>query len=83
MNEKQAADFILEMLSAPWQPEALEPFRVSCDALRPDGRRCGESALVRSIEYISPGDSASGQRGLLTQYSIDCPRCGWRTQMQA
>jgi hypothetical protein len=83
MNEKQAADFMLEMLSAPWQPESLEPFRVPCDAPGPDGRPCGESALVRSIDYVRPDDSARNQRGLLTQYSIDCPRCGWRTQVQA
>jgi hypothetical protein len=83
MNEKQAADFILEMLSAPWQPGSLEPFRVPCDALRPDGRPCGESALVHRIDYVRPGDSAPGQRGLQTQYDIECPRCGRRTQIQA
>ena len=82
MDKDQAADFMLEMLSAPWRPESLEPFRVPCDAVRPNGRPCGESALVHSIDYVRPNDSPSCQRGLLTQYTVECPRCGRRMQVQ-
>lgn len=82
MNEDRAADFLLEMLSAPWQPESLEPFRVPCNGLRPDGRLCGESALVHDIEYVGPDRHSIGQQGPRTQYVIECPRCGRRTQVQ-
>jgi hypothetical protein len=82
MNDASKWRPILEMLSAPWQDGALEPFTVRCDALGSDGVPCGADAVVLTIGYIAePGAGDRSEKQ--THLYIDCPRCGKRTQIQA
>jgi ribosomal protein L37E len=58
----------------------MEPITITCDA-------CGRTAFVHHIHYQYadehlPGQPASEHRLFETQWEIDCPRCGVRTQSQ-
>jgi hypothetical protein len=82
MNDASELRPILEMLSAPWQEGALEPFTVRCDARSSDGVPCGADAIVLTIDYVAePGAGVSSEKQ--THFDIECPRCGKRTQIEA
>jgi hypothetical protein len=60
---------------------------IECDATDADGRPCGEIAAVHEVHYKY---APTIQRRPFTldrvlveiRYDIDCPRCGYRTQLE-
>ncbi|MCC6491470.1 MAG: hypothetical protein IT424_00430 [Pirellulales bacterium] len=64
----------------------MQSATIICDARRGDGAPCGELALVHSIQYLyaaEPVDESPDSAHVLREarYTIDCPRCGRRTQV--
>src|SRR5688572_32952036 len=65
----------------------MHPVTLTCANPRADGSRCGETALVHVVHYVY---RPAGEQGWMggehelseTQYEIDCPRCGHRTQIE-
>jgi hypothetical protein len=66
---------------------SMQPTTILCDAHDAQGRVCGATAEVRQVhyKYVPHLDRqrAEFQQVLSeTHYEIDCPRCGWRTQVE-
>jgi len=61
---------------------------ISCHAVTPEKGVCDARALVHEVHYVyspSPGGGAPGDfERVLTEirYDIDCPKCGYRTQVE-
>jgi hypothetical protein len=65
----------------------MQPSMILCDGRDANGRPCGAEAEVRRVhyKYVSEFKRPFGdvQQVLSeTQYEIECPRCGWRTQVE-
>jgi hypothetical protein len=73
-----------------WQDRSTpttQPTTLPCEAPAGDGQRCGAEALVRRVHYRYTA-TLNRQLGEVQQvlseaiYEINCPHCGWRTQVQ-
>jgi hypothetical protein len=59
----------------------MDPHLITCDA-------CGKTAFVREIRYhyaaeYEPGQPANEHRLVKTEWEIDCPSCGVRSQSES
>ena len=59
----------------------MDPVTITCDA-------CGETAFVRNIHYQYDGEHqlgqpADGHRLIQTEWEVECPNCGVRTQVKS
>ena len=66
---------------------SMQPTTILCNARDAEGRVCGATAEVRQVhyKYVPHLDRPRGQFEQVlseTHYEIDCPRCGWRTQVE-
>jgi hypothetical protein len=65
----------------------MAPATLICDGRDSEGRVCGATAEVRKVHYRYVPQRV-GRNGDIeqvlseTHYEIDCPRCGWRTQVE-
>ena len=69
------------------QGATMQPAMIVCDGRDPNGRPCGAEAEVRRVhyKYVAEMERQLGEVQQVlseTQYEIECPRCGWRTQIQ-
>jgi hypothetical protein len=69
------------------EPMAAQPSMVVCDGRAGDGKSCGAEAQVRRVhyKYMARLNRRIGEiQQVLSevQYEINCPRCGWRTQVE-
>jgi hypothetical protein len=66
---------------------AAQPSMLACDARTGSGESCGADAQVRRVhyKYTARLNRRLGEvQQVLSevQYEINCPRCGWRTQVE-
>jgi len=66
---------------------AMQPTTIICDGRDSEGRPCGATAEVRRVhyKYVPHLDRPLGEMQQVlseTHYEIDCPHCGWRTQVE-
>jgi hypothetical protein len=65
----------------------MQPLTVVCNARKPGGTWCGETAVVHQARYEFDTDlygSPGGIQHRVTKavYEIECPKCGRRTQIE-
>jgi len=63
----------------------VTPTTIACDSRDSEGRLCGATAEVRRIHYKYVPQVFRGEVEQVlseTHYDIECPRCGWRTQIE-
>jgi hypothetical protein len=65
----------------------MQPTMIACNGRDAHGNICGAEAEVRRVhyKYVAEREGRLGdvQQVLSeTQYEIECPRCGWRTQVE-
>jgi hypothetical protein len=65
----------------------MQPATIECDAADAQGRPCGEIADVHEVHYkyspaIERGPFSLDRVLVEVRYDIDCPRCGYRTQIE-
>jgi hypothetical protein len=70
-----------------YQLRTMQPTTIECDASDAKGHPCGETAAVHEVHYkYAPTiyrRPFNLDRVLVEiRYDIDCPRCGYRTQVE-
>jgi hypothetical protein len=65
----------------------MQPTMIVCDGRDAKGNICGAAAEVRRVhyKYVAELELPLGELQQVlseTQYEIECPRCGWRTQVE-
>jgi hypothetical protein len=65
----------------------MRPGNIICNSIGADGKLCGATAVVHEVHYrydVATSLALGGARVLTEIRSdIQCPRCGYRTQLES